>query len=48
MFNVFKIELVNIKYKIKMIENIIVLNIYNLMKIDNLLFYFKRWYKLNK
>ena len=42
MFNIFKIELINIKYKIKMIENIIVLNIYNLMKIDNLLFYFKR------
>ena len=38
----FKIELIDIKFKIKMIENIIVLNIYNLMKIDNLLFYFKR------
>ena len=43
MFNVFKIELINIKYKIMMIKNIIVLNIYNLMKIDNLLVYFKMY-----
>ena len=42
MFNIFKIDLIDIYFKIKMIENIIVLNIYNLMKIDNLLFYFKR------
>ena len=42
MFNIFKIELINIKYKIMMIKNIIVLNIYNLMKKDNLLIYFKR------
>ena len=32
----FKIELINIKYKIKMIKDIIVLNIYNLMKTLNL------------
>ena len=36
MFNIFKIELINIKYKIIMIKNIIVLNIYNLMKTLNL------------
>ena len=36
MFNIFKIDLINIKYKIMMIKNIIVLNIYNLMKIMNL------------
>ena len=36
MFNVFKIEMINIKYKIMMIKNIIVLNIYNLMKTLNL------------
>ena len=47
MFNIFKIDLININSKIIMIKNIIVLNIYNLMKIDNLLIYFKRWYKLN-
>ena len=32
----FKIEMINIKYKIMMIKNIIVLNIYNLMKTMNL------------
>ena len=36
MFNIFNIELIDIYFKIKMIENIIVLNIYNLMKILNL------------
>ena len=36
MFNIFKINLIDICFKIKMIENIIVLNIYNLMKILNL------------
>ena len=36
MFNIFKIELIDIYFKIKMIENVIVLNIYNLMKILNL------------
>ena len=36
MFNIFKIELIDIKFNIKMIENIIVLNIYNLMKTLNL------------
>ena len=36
MFNIFNIELIDIKINIKMIENIIVLNIYNLMKILNL------------
>ena len=36
MFNIFKIELIDIKLNIKMIENIIVLNIYNLMKTLNL------------
>ena len=36
MFNIFKIELINIKYQIMMIKNIIVLNIYNLMKTLNL------------
>ena len=35
-YNLFKIELVNIKYQIMMIKNIIVLNIYNLMKTLNL------------
>ena len=43
MFNIFKIELIDIYFKIIMIENIIVLNIYNLMKIDNLLLYFKMY-----
>ena len=33
--NIFKIELIDIKYKL-MIKNNIVLNIYNLMKIMNL------------
>ena len=42
MFNIFKIELIDIKYKIMMIKNIIVLNIYNLMKTMNLLICFKR------
>ena len=36
MFNIFNIELINIKYKIMMIKNIIVLNIFNLMKTMNL------------
>ena len=36
MFNIFKIELIDIYFKIMMIENIIVLNIYSLMKILNL------------
>ena len=36
MFNIFEIELIDIKFKIIMIENIIVLNIYNLMKTLNL------------
>ena len=40
--NKYNIELININIKVKMINNIIVLNIYSLMKIDNLLFYFKR------
>ena len=44
----FKIELVNIKYQIMMIKNNILQNIYNLMKIDNLLLYFKMYQKLNK
>ena len=35
-YNLFKIELINIKYQIMMIKNIIVLNIYNLMKTLNL------------
>ena len=35
-FDIFKKELIDIKYQIMMIENIIVLNIYNLMKIMNL------------
>ena len=48
MFNIFKIELIDIYFKIIMIKNIIVLNIYNLMKIDNLLLYFKMYQKLNK
>ena len=36
MFNIFNIELIDIYFKIIMIENIIVLNIYNLMKTLNL------------
>ena len=36
MFKMFNIELIDIYFKIIMIENIIVLNIYNLMKILNL------------
>ena len=35
-YNLFKIEMINIKYQIMMIKNIIVLNIYNLMKTMNL------------
>ena len=42
MFNIFKIDLIDIYFKIMMIKNIIILNIYNLMKIDNLLIYYKR------
>ena len=35
-YNLFKIDLIDIYFKIMMIKNIIVLNIYNLMKILNL------------
>ena len=46
-FNIFNIELININIEIIIIKNIIVLNIYNLIKIIIMNTIFKYYFRLN-